>query len=94
MNPGPTKAFLPGIDAHQMRAREAAGIQTRQPRQVVREKLVNILVTVECQQCGGTNAWPCDAKASAKVCAYCGCTPRPRMWDPARDVLWDKEFAL
>src|SRR5690606_27387677 len=52
------------------------------------------LLTLNGDQDVDQNAWPCDAKASVKVCAYCGCSPRPRMWDAARDVLWDKEFAL
>jgi hypothetical protein len=85
---GAIRPLAVGVDAHQRRAREAAGIQLpRAAAPKVTEKLVNILVTVECGACGGTNAWPCDAKQAAKVCSFCGTPAKAHRLDAHRDFL-------
>lgn len=81
-------AIVVGVDAHQLRAREAAGIQTRVAPPKVAQKRVNILVTVECQACGCTNAWPCDAKQAAKVCAFCGAHAKAYRWEAPKDFVY------
>lgn len=84
---GAIKIFAPGIDAYQRRAREGAGIETRTPAPKVTQKLVHPLVTVECVGCGCTNAWPADAKKSAKVCGFCGAQHKATAWDAPMDRI-------
>lgn len=89
---GNAKTFIPfGIDSHQRRARDAAGIETRPPLNAVREKLVLPLVTYQCAHCGCTNAWASDAKKADKVCAWCGKAHEPIHYPSMADRLWVKD---
>ena len=63
----------PGIDAHQRRARRAAGLDTDPVAFVSKRELDRPIVTFTCDRCGMTNAKAVKPNAPTRNrCEFCG----------------------